>query len=219
MSPDYANIVAKLEALRNNPPSGRVFGSDTHDFKMHPPLGEAAIREFETMHRVVLPTEYREFLKYVGNGGAGPAYGLFRLGQVDDGFEYSDWRENDGFIGILSEPFPHSAPWNNLEGEPDFEALHKGQPVSDEDYDRLFATWEAKYFNTQNINGAIPICHLGCALRQWLVITGSERGNVWNDHRADHRGVFPVTGALGERITFLMWYQNWLNDAVVKSRR
>ena len=40
---------------------------------------------------------------------------------------------------------------------------------------------EAHYWDPAIMNGAIPICHKGCALRQWLVIHGEQRGFVWDD--------------------------------------
>jgi hypothetical protein len=68
------------------------------------------------------------------------------------------------------------------------------------------------------IDGAIPNCHLGCALRQWLVINGEQRGFVWNDFRVDNRGLSPVLGGSGEPMTFADWYMTWLDDSIRKVR-
>jgi hypothetical protein len=67
--------------------------------------------------------------------------------------------------------------------------------------------------------GAIPICHLGCALRQWLVITGPEAGNVWCDDRADRGGLYPLQQGRLKRVSFLKWYRSWLNGALRKTAR
>ncbi len=64
------------------------------------------------------------------------------------------------------------------------------------------------------MNGAIPICHLGCALRQWLVVTGPEAGNIWCDYRADRRGIYPLSAPGKERVTFYQWYRDWLDDVL-----
>jgi hypothetical protein len=42
---------------------------------------------------------------------------------VDDGFDHEAWSENDGFVGILSKPFPHRGPWNDLSGEPVYDGF------------------------------------------------------------------------------------------------
>ncbi len=35
--------------------------------------------------------------------------------------------------------------------------------------------------------GAIVICRHGCALREWLIISGSHRGTIWSVGRAERR--------------------------------
>jgi hypothetical protein len=63
------------------------------------------------------------------------------------------------------------------------------------------------------VNGAIPVCHIGCALRRWLVVTGPERGHIWCDDRADQRGLYPLRLHGADRVTFIDWYLDWLRDA------
>jgi hypothetical protein len=88
----------------------------------------------------------------------------------------------------------------------------------EEQYEREYATWESKYWDNEKVNGAIPICHLGCATRQWLVVTGPEKGNIWNDFRADHEGLAPLHSAGQIRITFSDWYRTWLDEALKAKR-
>jgi hypothetical protein len=49
--------------------------------RLNAPLPETAVSKFEADHGVRLPDGYREFLLHVGNGGAGPYYGLLPLDQ------------------------------------------------------------------------------------------------------------------------------------------
>lgn len=65
---------------------------------------------------MTLPGDFRTFLAAIGNGGAGPFYGVFPLGKVDDNFDLRDWTEVD--VGILSEPFPFDEEWNDLSAKP-----------------------------------------------------------------------------------------------------
>ena len=194
----------------------RLFGAGVHQYRLNPPLDASVVGAFEARHGVSLPDDYRTFLTEIGDGGAGPSYGLFPFGQQDDGFGSCAW-EIGGLVGDFSQPFPHVTAWNISEsfwqGEPD---PPPGTPPEEED--RLWEAWdkvlEERYWDPALMNGAIPICHLGCALRQWLVIHGPQRGFVWNDFRADYRGLSPVLGGSGEAVTFAAWYRTWLDDSM-----
>lgn len=59
----------------------RVFGADVHGFRLNPPLPEVDVMAFENTHNVSLPHDFSQFLTKVGNGGAGPFYGVFPLGK------------------------------------------------------------------------------------------------------------------------------------------
>src|SRR5689334_12537626 len=98
----------RLEQLRTAKQRPAVFGADSHGFILSPPLTESVVQRFEAVHHVRLPHDYREFLITLGDGGAGPYYGVFRLGEMDDGHGFQNWKEGDGFVGVLSKPFPHT---------------------------------------------------------------------------------------------------------------
>lgn len=73
-----------------------------------------------------------------------------------------------------------------------------------------------QYWKPEIMNGAIPICHLGCALRQWLVVNGEQKGFVWNDSRVDNGGISPVRNTSGSQTTFSDWYMSWLEESLRK---
>jgi hypothetical protein len=74
-------ILQKLEQVRTRNLS--CFGSDSHGFRLNPPLPEADLCAFETSHRIRLPDAYRTFLLHAGNGGACQYYGLFPLDECN----------------------------------------------------------------------------------------------------------------------------------------
>lgn len=204
---DGAKINGSLIKLREARPA--IFGSDAHAFLLNAPLSEEEVQRFEKLHAVRLPGEYRYFLTRVGNGGAGPFYGVFPLGMMDDGFRLTLWAEDDGSLGILSRPFPHDDEWNDLSGKPD--------EISDleaSDYDACYEKFTDRYWSGSIMNGAIPICHAGCALRIWLVVTGPEAGHLWFDKRADLGGVMPLSSDVGLPLTFDAWYEEWLEGCL-----
>lgn len=186
-----------------------VFGSDAHEFLLNAPSSEEEVQRFEKLHAVRLPDEYRHFLTVAGNGGAGPFYGVFPLGMRDDGFWLKSWQEQDGFVGKISGPFTHELEWNDLTGNPD-----DLSDIEASDYDELVERFTARYWDGSIMNGAIPICHTGCALRIWLVVTGSQAGCLWYDKRAEFGGVMPLTSDDGAPLTFGAWYEEWLDQCL-----
>lgn len=207
----YAQIVRDLATLRAS--VSEAFASNADEYQCSAVMTEAEVLEFERAHGVRLPEEYRAFLMCVGKGGAGPGYGVFDLGECDEGFEFRAWHEGDGFVGTLRLPFPHAAAWNDLSGMPE-DAL---SDTDAEAYERQRGAFEAGYFAPQD--GAIPICHLGCALRQWLIVSGPEAGHVWEDRRADFEGLSPLQMPGEERVSFFQWYRAWLDEELGKVGR
>lgn len=171
---------------------------------LYPPLAESQVIAFEYEHGIDLPAEYRAFILGSGNGGDS----FFRLGEVDDGWGFSRWKGGDGFVGILAKPFPYIEPWNDLAG------YVESTPDESEDeqrkYEQMRETFDERYY--QAIDGALPLAHLGCAIRLWLVVTGTERGYVWYDDRANLAGMRPLLSREGNRLGFLSWYRSEAND-------
>ena len=189
-----------------------IFGANGHHFLLNAALKEAEVASFEQRHGIRLPDDYRQFLTTIGNGGAGPDYGVFPLGKMDGWGrdEFKPWTENDGFVGTLSEPFPFVQDWNDLSGEPADEL--RGDNESE--YDRQMEQFEARYWNSSLVNGAIPLCHRGCAIRIWLVVTGTQAGRLWRDGRAEFTGLSPLLLRDNVPATFSLWYSEWLENAL-----
>lgn len=206
MSLDPEEVRSALAKLR--PFSHRIFGAGEHRFELNEPLSEQEVQGFEALHGVQLPPVYRQFISSIGNGGAGPFYGIFPLGLMDDMFGLSPWRED--FVGAISEPFPHKGEWNDLSSNPDENGVSSEAP----DYDKLVEEFEKRYWIGSVMDGAMPICHAGCALRIWLVVTGDQAGSLWYDKRADLGGIVPLTQSDGSPLVFETWYRQWLDQCL-----
>jgi len=206
---DRIEVLSALSRLRHS--HAKVFGANGHKFVLNPPAAEGDVISFERQHRVRLPDDYRYFISQIGNGGAGPYYGVFPLGQMDGlGESLNSWQESDGFVGRLSEPFSLQNAWNDLTGKPAEELM----AIDEQEYERQLDKFESLYWGSVLMNGAIPICHEGCALRIWLVVCGSEAGHLWYDGRADYTGLSPLRSRDGSQATFGIWYREWLEDAL-----
>jgi len=189
----------------------KIFGADGHSFVLNSPLSESDVLAFENRHRVRLPAEYRSFLVHVGNGGAGPFYGIFPLGKMDgsSGQLYEDI-QHGRVVGDLAKPFPLRKAWNDLAGAPAEEMME----LDLEAYDQQLLEFEQRYFDPSIVNGALPICHMGCAMRVFLIVAGDETGNLWLDDRASDNGVSPIFLKCRSRATFASWYLEWLEEAL-----
>jgi hypothetical protein len=159
-------------------------------YHLNPPLSEQTVLQFEKEHKIQLPHDYRAFLIQLGNGGAGPAYGVFKLGEAVIAWDSQPFDEIESFVGDLSVPFPHAGPWNDHSDD----AVYLGP-----------------------IDGAVPVCDIGCGSRFWLVVTGPESGNIWCDQRADYAGLTPMAGNGTPRLSFLHWYLNWLRKELARN--
>lgn len=211
---EKAAIVEALNALSRKDPKCELFGSNRHQYRLNPPLSKQVVNAFEKKHAISFPEEYKYFITVVGNGGAGPYYGLFRFGEQDDLRDFCKW-EDGSLVGDLTKDFPHTQAWNLPQSFWD-KAPNPGPETRLEEEDRMNEEWDSqldeKYWNPKIMNGAMPICHLGCALRQWLVINGEQKGFIWGDDRVDSKGIYPLRDSRGGQVTFEAWYMSWLRD-------
>ncbi|MEU1369184.1 SMI1/KNR4 family protein [Streptomyces sp. NPDC005803] len=213
----WAGVRQRVEAAGAGPGSGEVFGAWGHKWVVEEPLTRGELAELEAQTGVRLPEEYRAFLLHVGAGGAGPAYGLFPVRRVR-----GRWRwEGDGAdladLSRLDQPFPDQGPPRKLlddllaqrPEEEDFDEI--------EDFDDAIEAWderwEAVMFTPERTSGAIVISHLGCAQREWLIISGSHRGTVWSDCRVDDADLVPLLDDDAVPVRFDRWYTDWLEGA------
>lgn len=144
-------------------------------------LTEYKVSEFEDEHAIVLPDAYREFLLLIGNGGEGPPdYGCAKLGGVAE-----DMTANQQFMWSalpdIDEPFPFTSPW-----------IWENGSDSDE--------------GTRNEihHGSLYIGNDGCGQYWHLIVTGPERGNVW---QLCGVGIAPTS----PKRDYLQWYEDWLD--------
>ncbi len=198
MPPDIARLQTKLDELRRRDPQFKVFGASTHRYVLDPCLSKEQIREAESQYGIDIPEEYRNFLLFMGNGGAGPAYGDFPLKtaltqSVDD-------------VHLLRLPFPHVRYWNI---KPEDIGL-----VRDRDY----AIFDEIYGSDAFAPGALRVSPEGDGYFDLLVVIGEERGHMWLDGRTSDGGIEPmiIPPDPDTRMSFSVWYEYWLDRSLAK---
>ncbi|WP_203184080.1 hypothetical protein [Streptomyces pratensis] len=93
--------------------------------------------------------------------------------------------------------------------EEDFEEL--------ENFDDAVEAWEERWepvmWSADRTVGAVVISTLGCAAREWLIISGPERGRIWSDNRVDDEDLKPLLDGNGAPVIFTRWYLAWFEKA------
>ena len=234
-------LLNKVQKLRSLDKRCTIFGANSHQYRFRKVLQEEEVQKFEECYQIRLPEDYRNFLLEVGNGGAGPYYGINRL--EDAVVDYHKDKKD-----YLKEPFPHTEDWNwsssifqvwdwisrsNMielsdffhqkylltseeeVSKPEWEAIKLFSGMVNEDTSDFFeSVYSREYFNKSIDSGSIDICDYGCGLRFKLIISGPERGNIWFDSRVDQGGLRPIKNSEGEKMNFLEWYNEWLEDSL-----
>ncbi|MFF8649249.1 SMI1/KNR4 family protein [Streptomyces griseoluteus] len=191
----WVSVRQRVDAAGAGPSGSKVFGALGHRWIVEDPLTQGELAELEAQTGVRLPEEYRAFLLHVDAGGAGPAYGLFPIRRVQ-----GRWRwEGDGAdLADLSrppEPFPDQGPDRKLLDDPLAQRPEEEDFDDIEDFDHAIEAWDERreviMCAPERTAGAIVISHLGCAQREWLIISGCHRGTIWSDCRVDDVDLVP----------------------------
>jgi hypothetical protein len=215
MPPSWSDVRERIERLATDANAEKIFGARRHRWRLEPPLSAAELGEVEDQLRVRLPGEYRSFLLEAGAGGAGPAYGLFPVARSGGRWRWAGDGADLTALGSLAQPFPHVEAFNPADGLPD--------PQCEEDYDSVEALnaaedayWEQRLevvCRPEHSTGLLYLCHLGCAYREALVVSGPARGQMWADDTAADGGFRPLTDADRGPLGFIRWYRQWLDNA------
>lgn len=78
----WNQIQEKLAYLKSMDQTFQLFGADYHEYCLHPPVTEFEIKRVEAGLGITLPAELRAFYTVMGNGVAGPHYGLKPLQNI-----------------------------------------------------------------------------------------------------------------------------------------
>jgi len=166
-----------------------VFGSARHQYKLNPVISPEKVSEYETKYHVELPEEYKFFLTKVGNGGAGPYYGLYSLEELRKYHEHIMESGNPAWINDTLTPDNWAERMNTLDD------------VDDQTYDQLML---------EICSGFNVIGTQGCTYDNLLMNSGSEKGKiVYIDWNLLPDGMPYLTG-----MSFLDWYEKFFLEII-----
>jgi hypothetical protein len=197
-----ARIKEKLEQVKSLDKNFSLFGASKHRYDFNQPLSVEQIENFERQYRVSLPQGFRLFLLELGNGGAGPFYGLVKL--EDSLYADMEYRKESAKVNP-SLPFPHTEPQYMF--PEDFEESDEAAR------ERIYDYWSEPLHE----QGILRICNYGCGIFIDLIVNGEEYGNVWVSDIGNDYGIFPV-GIIDDepnkKTKFLDWYEKWLDKCL-----
>ncbi|AEV86667.1 hypothetical protein ACWT_5650 [Actinoplanes sp. SE50] len=203
---DWSDVRPRIAVLAGLAGAAEVFGAISHGWRLAPALTADELAELEGQLGVELPVDYGSFLTDVSRGGAGPAYGLFPVRRVEGRWAW----EGDGASlndrETLTRPFGHIRAFNPADD------LDNPPQIGRND-DALWELHDEVLSDPAHVTGLLYLCHLGCALREALVVTGPSRGQMWADDTADGEGFRPLHNPDSSRMTFAAWYRTWLRQS------
>ena len=172
-------------------------GFKAHRFQFNKVLKESDVLAFEKKFEIELPVEYRSFLLNLGNGGAGPYYGLLPLEKWD--LFLGGCEDDNEAYGMLQSPCLLRPDLKERKEEGVTlirdEACRKG----------IYTGWDS-------YQGTITICDQGCTYYAVLIINGPYTGRIVN---IDTMGQAPRFSPYS---SFLDWYEGWLNKTLNKEK-
>lgn len=151
MDRQLARIKLAHQHIRLLPQSQRaqVFGASKHQFLFNPVASAAQVIAWETQNQLSLPEGYRRFILEIGDGGAGPCYGI-RQGFTPNPLSVS---ADEVRLCHLPSVFVTSETLNELP-----------EPTDEDDMPHL--------------RGNLMLFEIGCGAEGVLVMNGPMRGHV-----------------------------------------
>jgi hypothetical protein len=185
-------IKKKLEKARRKDEAFTVFGSSSHKYKVHEKLTAKELTDWQAKNQVTLPEPYALFLTEVGNGGAGPYYGIYPLDKATSS------TEGEAMAAACNlRPGMTKEEWNQLA-----EPLISDEDIPDEEYDAA---------HNKVMGGMLCMGTQGCEYDMYLVLEGKHKGRIvyTSAFYPDHPFFFVYEDS------FLDWYERWLDEIIL----
>ena len=192
-----------LEQARRIDPRLEMFGASNHQYRLGLPVDLTFVRSIEEEYHFQFPEDYVQFITEVGDGGAGPGYGLYPFGYYST--EAASTKETK-----TREIYLHGL-GRELQLLPVDPEWLENFCISKEDYKKnpeKYFQGSRGSFNWHNdvLYGPYGFFHLGtygCWRDFGLITAGERRGQVFIH---DTEGAFEL-----EASSFQAFYQDWLD--------
>lgn len=206
--PAWAGRIKKqLEKAKAKDSDLEISGAHSHKYELRKPVSREKVEAFERKYGFCLPEEYRDFLLFAGDGGAGPYFGVYSLDEVERelGSERSYCPQKEPVI----YPEMSEEAWEELIGSDEEGKKERAAAFDTERKAGAAANpgGEDEEEGCRPYAGILPIGSQGCTLMTGLVISGAYQGRVvYFD--LDRCGAPFFVREEG----FFGWYERWLKE-------
>jgi hypothetical protein len=221
---NIAALERKMKTLRTLDKNFKLFGTQSHAYKLNPVLSEKDLSDYEKQYSLKIPKEYREFIAYLGDGGFGPFYGLLSLRNNDkklqSGESADDENLNKDFLFARDKPFFFffDAELTVLNADL-LKCYEEGLAVEENEVHSSLSVREEYLYKTAT-RGVKFLSHEGCGMYNVLVMKGESAGTVWHldfSGGGGWMGVVPlVAQGTKHSLSFYDWYNIWLDNAITE---
>ncbi len=206
---DRKYVLEKLRKKKLADPNFIAFGAQQHQYKLRNPIDPRQLLKLEKQFKINLPKEHRQFLLNVGDGGAGPSYGLYSLKGALTGKD-PIYKKYDGFYWDDGQPDKVFAKPTHI-----FDESSNGNGIlilcqhgcANDDY--LVINGEERGFVWHFVDwaGFIPCVKNPPEFVSRKSKTIEDADRIRNKWAKILIGVQPK-----EKMTFVEWYSQWLNS-------
>lgn len=182
----------KLKKAMRKDKAFLVFGASSHKYRVYEKLTAKELADWQAKSQVTLPEPYTQFLTKVGNGGAGPYYGIYSIEKA------TFYTVGDALAAkCVLHPGMTKEEWNHLT-----EPLINDEDISNPEYDDAC---------NRVMGGMLCIGTQGCECDMYLVLEGKHKGKIvyTSDFYPDHPFFFVYED------NFLDWYERWLDEIIL----
>ena len=169
-----------------------VFGSTKHKYHTKKKIGRDQLRQWMDTNQIRLPESFMRFLTEIGNGGAGPYYGIYDIEKA-----LSNTEKKALVLDCILYPGMPKTEWKAI-----VDPIINYNNISDDQYDSII---------NKIMGGMLCIGTQGCDYDMYIVLEGKYQGRVV--YTADIYEDYPFVFTYEDN--FLDWYERWLDEILL----
>lgn len=179
-----------------------LFGAEKHRYKLNAPIDAPFVRNLEEKYNFTLPDDYFRFITEVGDGGAGPDYGIYPFTRFSEqgSDEYAKEYLNDYRFGVAKPFMPRRVTAAEVEDCGLSKAAYDREP------EKFFVFEEYCEEYGENIccdDGFFVIGTRGCQYDFGIITAGEYHGQVFE---TNNEGTYIFSAN-----SFTEFYRQWLD--------